>query len=109
MDRRDWKSRNVAEPQPGYFLTRLVRKGPLVPAQIRHVNGLWSAVINGQSYSSAADPAAAPRVFSIWHSSEEITAAEYAKRLSQSLNAKPGDPLSEPDKPIDLVDRPPLF
>ena len=109
MNKRDWDARAVAEPQPGYFLVRLVRKGPRVPAQIRHVDGQWNAVINGASFPAAADPAAAPRVFFIWHSGEEIAEAEYRKSLARSRAASPDDPLSNPGKPIDLTTRPPLF
>lgn len=109
MNRREWKARPVGEPQPGYFLMRLVRRGPQVPAQIRLSGGLWSAVVNGEEFGSASDPASAPRVFTIWHSGEEITEAEYERRLGISRQASPDDPISKPRKPIDLTSLPSLF
>jgi hypothetical protein len=109
MNRRDWKSRSVAEPEAGFFLMRLVRNGPFVPARIRHIDRMWSAVINGEAFPASSDPANAPRVFSIWHSAEQITEAEYRKRLLQSRDAPPDDPLANPDRPIDLTILPPLF
>ena len=109
MNKRDWKARSVADPEPGFFLVRLVRKGPVVPARIRHADGMWSALINGEAFGAASDPAAAARVFFIWHSGEEITEAEYQRRLIESRDAPPDHPLANPDRPIDLTSMPPLF
>ena len=109
MDRREWKSRPVGEPQPGYFLMKLSRGGPQVPAQIRKIDGLWSAVINGEAFPPASDPAAAPRVFTIWHSAEEITEAEYRRRLAESKQAPPDHPLANPREAISTKTRVSLF
>lgn len=104
-DRRDWKSRAVAQPESGYFRYNMVRQGPLVPARICHEDGLWWAMIEGRAYEKASDPAAAPKVYPIWHSAEMISERQYwadmAKRgLKDALPA---------NQPIDLTKLPPLF
>lgn len=105
MSKRDWKARQVGEPEPGFFRMRLVRKGPIVPARIYHQRGVWWAVIDGQEYQAASDPAAAPRVFQIWHSGEEITEAEYLAELAK--RQQPG--ALDRGKAIDLTKLPPIF
>lgn len=111
-DRREWKARAVAEPQPGFFLIRLVRKGPQVPARICHENGVWWAIVDSQTFPSASDPAAAPRVFPIWHGGEEITEAEYQHRLALKRWAQahqPDHPAANPGRPIDLTTQRSIF
>jgi hypothetical protein len=91
---------------------RLVRGGPRVTARIVHSDDLWFAVIDGFAYQSARDPAAAPRVFSIWHAGEEISEADYFARLrrkQEQLAADPTCPAANPTKPIDLASMPSLF
>jgi len=104
-DRRDWKSRSVAQPEPGYFRYRMVRNGPFVPARICHEDGLWWAMIEGRAKEKASDPAAAPKVYPIWHGAEMISERQYWADM-----AKRGLPNALPaNKPIDLTNLPPLF
>lgn len=103
--KRDWKPRAVGQPEAGYFLIRLVRKGPLIPARIVLRDGMWWAMINGSEYPAASDPAAAPRVFQIWHGGEVITEKQYNKALAKSSHPDALDP----NKPIDLTKLPSIF
>jgi hypothetical protein len=112
MNKSEWKSREVGKPQPGYFMTRLVRGGPLVTARIVHgEDGLWSAVIDERAYPPALDPAAAAQVFPIWLSAEAITEADYfraIKRKRDQLAADPSHPCGRPRQPIDLTKLKPI-
>jgi len=106
---KDWPSRPVSQPRPGYFLARLIRNGPFIPARIIHEGGLWSAEINGEVFEASADPAMAPRVFTIWHSAQEISEVEFDHRMKALRAARPGDPIRSPREPINLVALPSIF
>jgi hypothetical protein len=103
MNRRAEPSRAIAEPQPGYFRIRMVRKGPHVAARITRQLGFWSASINGESCgASHPDPAQADGVYRIWSTGIQITKTEYDALLKSP-------PLS-PRLPIDLgAEPPPVF
>lgn len=106
------QSRVIDQPQPGFFLLRLVRKGPWVPAAICHDSDGWHAVINGERGDSHADPAHAPGVFRIWHGGRVCTEAEYHHRLHVRAWAEqhmPQHPAAQPRAAIDLQSLPPLF
>jgi hypothetical protein len=107
VDRRNWASRLVGQPEPGYFLIHLVRKGPLVPARIIHNPdaGSWQAIVDGCPQRAATDPAAAPMVFPIWHGGQMISEAEYLRAMKAR-----GEPDAPPARvPINLTSAPPLF
>lgn len=104
-EKRSWKARQVGEPEPGYFLIRLVRKGPQVPARITHRDGIWQAIINGEPQREGTDPAMAQDVFRIWHGGEAITEAEYLRAMHKARQPS----ALPPREPIDLTKRAPLF
>ena len=106
------RSRVINQPEPGFFQTRLVRKGPFVAARICHENGVWWAVVNGEVFAKSTDPANAPRVFSLWHSAEFITESEYNHLLKVKAWAEKNQPdhvAANPKKPIDLSKSPSVF
>lgn len=105
LERRSWKARAVGLPEPGWFLIRLVRHGPLVPARIIHRDGLWQAVILGEPRAAAAEPSAAADVFRIWHGGEMITEAEYLTAMRKARQAD----APKPREPIRLANLAPLF
>ena len=112
-------ARDVGKPEPGYFLMRLVRGGPQVPARIcrilpstDHPEGLWWAEVNGETYASHADPSSAPMVFRIWHGAEFSTAEEYQYRLKLKRWAEthqPDHPAAKPRAKIDRLKTPTIF
>jgi hypothetical protein len=109
---KNWNTRAVATPEPGYFRVRLVRKGPLVPARIVFTNGLWNAVVDGMIYPSAPEPSGAPRVFFIWHGGEIVSEAKYFHDITtraRFVEADETQALRDPFKPIRLDEMPPLF
>ena len=107
------RPRPVDTPEPGYFLMRLVRGGPHVPAQIiQHADGQWQAVIDGEARGSHPDPAYAVDVFRIWHSGARTTSDEYHHRLRMKSWAQknmPEHPAANPRKAITLTKLPPLI
>ena len=105
-DKRSWRSRDVAKPEPGYFLGKLVKHGPIVPMQIiRHPDGRWQATVAGRAEAAHTDPAMAPMVFRIWHGALLVTEAEYLTAMQRA--ARPTAP--SPTKPVSLEKDRPLF
>jgi hypothetical protein len=105
-------SRPVNTPSPGYFLIRLIKGGPLVPARICHEQGLWWAVVDGEVKQAHADPGHAPDVFRIWHSGQFIDQQTYEHRLrlkKWAVEHRPDHPAANPRKPIDRNSTPPVF
>jgi hypothetical protein len=106
-EKRRQPSRAVDEPKPGYFLTKLVRGGALVPGRIIHRFGKWQAVIDGVAQPPHADPLLAPGVSRLWLG-DPTTKAEYDRRLA--LKKVDGHPAQTPRKRIDLTTaKPPSF
>jgi hypothetical protein len=102
----------VDQPEPGLFRCRLVRRGPWVPAAIRHEAGLWWAELNGERLEAAADPAHAPKVFEIWLSGHVIDRAEYEHMQRVRGFAEryaPAHPGAKPREPIVLAQLPPVY
>ena len=96
-------SRVVDQPEPGFFLIRLCKGGPKIPARITHDFGLWSASIMGAPCgASHEDPLKADGISRIWSYGEMIDHAEYQGRL-----ARP--PQVDPTKAVDLASLSPLF
>jgi hypothetical protein len=85
------KSRRIDQPEPAFFKTRLVRKGPWVGSRIYVRFGMLVAEINGA-------PADVDRV---WTSGQEITEDEYLRLVANP----PNDPMT----PIDMNAKPPVF
>jgi hypothetical protein len=113
MSKREWAARAVAQPEPGYFLMRLVRGGPMVSARIlRDGAGRWQAIVDAKTYPPAADPAAADFVFRIWHGGEIISETEYLRHegaKARAIAANPLHPATRPRQPIDLHNQPSIF
>jgi hypothetical protein len=112
VGRKTEPPRAVDRPETGFFRMRLVRKGPFVAAQINHQNNHWWAVINGDKYPPAADPAAAPYVFDVWLAGERITEDEYnylTARRTWAAQHAPRDPANAPRQRVDTAFLPPLF
>lgn len=106
-DQRRQPARRVDQPEPGYFLVRLVKGGPRVAAEITHRRGLWGALVNGETCGAQhADWTRAAGVAAVWLG-ERIDAAEYRRVLA--LAAQPGHPNATPRRPLDLAALPPLF
>lgn len=103
MNRRKEPPRRVDQPEPGYFRTRQVRKGPFVAARICYDAPLWSAEIDGKPCGlPATDPAKADGVFAIWTFGERITPVEYEKLLNTHR------PVAA-DAPVNVNAIPPVF
>lgn len=102
MTRHNEPSRAIADPQPGWFKIRMVRKGPHVAARLYKHLGFWVAEINGVPCGdSNPDPAIADGVFRIWSTGTPITKAEYDALMHR--------PPSSPRLPIDIGSEPPAF
>jgi len=106
-------------PQPGHYKTRVVRNGPFVPARVwinvperdeagdlMDDEGLMMEVdgefVNGQHMDQKW----------LWMIGNPITKQEYDFMIADSDHAqkyRPGDPKSQPTKPIDLSTQPPIF
>ena len=96
-------SRVVDQPEPGFFLIRLCKGGPKIPARITRDFSLWSASIMGASCgASHEDPLKAAGISRIWSYGEMIDLAEYQSRL-----ARP--PQVDPKMPVDLSSLPALY
>jgi hypothetical protein len=118
--------RIASEPQPGYFKTRLVRRGVWVPAIIWLPCPLilpepldqtpgpedWCCpterprLLRARIGHDEADP------YDVWVRGSDITAAEYAWRLARGDWAKrfaPAQPEANPKKPANLAQLPSLF
>lgn len=117
--------RRIDEPEPGYFKIRLVRKGPWVPARIRHEpipcpdtgqpldrSYLWHAEIAGIHHAPPDRDPARAGVFRIWLFGKRITEDEYRKLRDKKDQAERHDPQAPeltPEQPVDLGRMKPLF
>ena len=98
--------RPVESPREGFFLIRLVHKGPKVPAAIcRDTRGWWCLVLGEPQSEPNTDFRFAEKVLSTWQYGQEITKDEYLRLVREF--ARPGAP--NPRKPRDLNEIPPLF
>lgn len=95
--------RAVDQPRAGFFMLRLVKHGPWVPACIKVDFGVFSAEIDGKPFGDAnTDPLKADGVMKIWHWGREVSEAEYQAALKRTVRP-------DPRKPVDLRKLPPLF
>lgn len=106
--------RVVDQPEPGFFLMRLVRRGPKVAARIVHdEHGIWRAHIDGVPQEpGGADPHRARGVLRIWHSGTRCTEQEYLYRLALKAWAMahdPDHPAANPERPVSLRRMKPIF
>lgn len=112
-DRRDEAPRAIDQAEPGFFLLRLVKAGPLVAARISHDGGIWRAIIDGVAQEpGAADWTHAAGVDRIWTAGRRCTESEYRYRLAlraHALTADPDHPAANPTKPIRLRNLRPVF
>ena len=110
-EKRDWKVRAVSAPEPGFFMIRMVKGGPRLPARIHHENGCWWASVGTREFARHADPLRAPWVERIWHGGEDIDAAEHEHRVRalRAAQADPAHPANRPRQPIDLTKLKSLF
>lgn len=110
--RRDQQSRRVDQPEPGHFRIRLVKGGPWVAAEIRHVDGAWVALIDGVPKTPHPDPAQAEDVFRVWHYGERILPHEHQYLIEFAAYVRvhiPDAPEANPTRPIAIGREPPPF
>lgn len=111
-ERRNQPTRRVDQPEPGYFCIRLVKGGPWVAAEIRHIDGAWLALIDGVPKTPHPDPAQAEDVFRIWHYGERIPNYEHAFMVQWAAHVRvfqPDAPEANPTRPINVGREPPPF
>jgi hypothetical protein len=98
-------SRRLDTPEPGYFLIRMVRKGPLVPCAIFHEFGVWRAEFAGAAQGEThSDPLYADGVTRIWNGFVERISRDDYLRLS-GLAKNPAHPSSRPREAVNLSQR----
>lgn len=103
------ESRRIDQPVPGYYLIRLIRHGPKVPAMLAYSEDEgWYAVINGKVVSNPPnfDWAKAYMVVNVWLG-QPIDQQEYDRLMA--LRFQKQHPNSSPDKKIDLTKLPSIF
>lgn len=102
-------SRQLDDPKPGYFKTKLVRGGPLVPAEIRFGQDpeapdrspLWEALINGKHVRTPSPDPVQAGVFRIWESATPISREEFRFLTDDTewcLEHAPNDPQANPER-----------
>lgn len=104
--------RAVGKPEPGYFRMRVIRKGPWVPAAIFHIDGIWSACIDGETGSAHEDPGYADCVFRVWLGGRRISRSEYDHMLATKAWAAEHatyHPSVNVRKPLDVSKLPSIF
>jgi hypothetical protein len=98
-------SRRVDQPTPGFYLVRIVPKGPFVGASITlHDDGTWSVMRDGITEGPATDPWELPLMHHVFlgrFSTEE----EVKFRIGLARWAaiyKPDHPAANPTKAINI-------
>lgn len=103
--------RRVDMPEPGYYLTRLIRNGPPVGAQIvQHEDGQWSVMRDGVWEGPSHNPWSLPLMHTVFIA-KRTTAEDVQYRIGMRKWAElyaPTHPAANPRKPIDL-DGPVIF
>lgn len=92
-------------PKPGFYLLRLIRKGPWVGAQIVHDNDGWRTMVDGTWSGPSNDPWLLPDMERIHYYGRESTASEVEYRIGKARWAaiyKPDAIEANPKRPIDL-------
>ena len=98
-------SRPIWPPTPGFYLVRLVPKGPFVGAQIAHDDTGWWSMLDGVYSDPVDDPVWLTDVEKIHAYGRMTTMAEVQfrlglKRYQQIYN--PDAPAANPRKPINI-------
>ncbi len=98
--------RRVDVPTPGYYLCRLVRNGPRVGAQIiRHDDGTWSVMRDGERQGPTADPWSLPLMHKVAFIRETSTEDEVKFRIGHRRWAEiyaPESNEANPRRPVDI-------
>ena len=108
------------DPEPGYWMIRLVKNGPLVPACIRWVQtgaepGEPENVMERSPFLAAfidEKPVDIDRVWNWKGSGRAIAATEYSYRCADAAWARehaPTEPAANPKKQIDFTEIDPIF
>lgn len=110
--------------QPGYFLCRAVKSGPLMPARIWRpccctVGGgadndehAWTPECDRYPPLVAEIAGEPADIYRVWMSRTEITEAEYRLKLDQAIwdqHNDPDAPFANPTRAVNLRDLPPVF
>jgi hypothetical protein len=93
--------RVIDDPQPGWFIVKLVKGGPRVPARIYRDGGLNAEILGVVAGIDA-----------VWLWGEFITEERYQYLMSLrdwALVHDPEHPLCHPRRPIDVSTLPPAF
>jgi len=100
-------------PIPGHYTMRLVKKGPLVPVEIRDVSDRCpetGELMEDQRFVATINGEEAPveRAWP-WCSKAPITEAEYRFMVADARHAeayRPEDPKASPRRAVDLLNAP---
>jgi hypothetical protein len=104
--------RSLNDPQPGYWLMRMVKGGPRVPATICIVHttrepGEESNLMDRSPFIAAFIAGDPVSIDDVWHRrGEPITESEYRFRVADLEYARryaPDEPQAAPRKKIDLM------
>lgn len=96
-------SRPIWPPTPGFYLVRLVPKGPFVGAQIAHDETGWWCMLDGTHSGPVADPVSLSDVEKIHTYGRFTTQAEVMFRIGIKRWAeihKPDHPAAHPRRAI---------
>jgi len=95
-------------PTPGWYVLRLVRGGPWVPARITHDPAVgWTVMLNGVTDGPAHDPWTLANMEAVHWGGRPSTEADCKRRLGAKRWAElfdPGHYAANPRKPINLDD-----
>lgn len=106
--------RNPADPEPGFYAVRLVKKGIEVAAKIEVDGGgdcIWAVQINGVGAGVTNDPALCDPLQQVWLFGRKIDEVEYNYLLARYQHYKahePDSPYANPEKPVDRRLMPPM-
>lgn len=104
--------RRIDRPEPGHWLVRLVRGGPLVPARIfwaqtTHEPGNPENLMERSPFLAAEVGGDVVEVDSVWHRrGTPITEAEYRYRLAEmqwATEHAPAEAIAKPRQPVDFT------
>lgn len=119
--------RLLAQPTEGFYAVKLVRRGPIVPAKLSHINGRWLATVNGedQGYAYTDEEIKTQIMICLLKGSafshpfvrihafgERIEETEYLRMLETVAWARghsPDHPCLHPEEPIVLSTLPSLW
>lgn len=102
------QSRTPERPIPGHYALKLVRGGPDVACRIVELQGLWCVLVAGVPTHAEAqeDWRLCPRIEAVAFYGRRITEAAYDALMNAAAEAKPGEPMADPMKPVRWRDAP---